>query len=91
MRFKEAGKYKVRATLATVNPNASLAVELGGARLVANVPATSGWSDYRIVDIGEIEIQPARCCAHYAPARRSNASWKALNLRDVQLLPVQRE
>jgi hypothetical protein len=90
VRFKEAGKYKVRATLATVHPNATLAVELGGARFVANVPASSAWSDYRIVDIGEIEIrQPgvARITARAA----DNANWKALNLRDVQLLPGPKE
>jgi len=80
----------VRATLATVNQNASLAVEIGGARFVANVPVTSAWSDYRIVDIGEIEIsQPG--AARITARSADKASWKALNLRNVQLLPVQKD
>jgi hypothetical protein len=90
VRFKEAGRYKVRATLATVHRNAALAVELGSVRLVADVPATLGWSDYRIVDIGEIEIsQPG--AARITARAADKASWQALNLRDVQLLPVQKE
>lgn len=90
VRFKESGKYKVRATLATVNQNASLAVELGGARLVANFRATTSWSDHLIVDFGEIVIsQPG--AARITPRAADKANRKALNLRDVQLLPVQKE
>lgn len=87
VRFKEAGKYKVRATLATVNAGAGLAIELGGVRLVADVPAGKAWTDYTIVDYGEIEIRQPGVARMRARAA-DNTSWKALNLRSIELIPA---
>jgi alpha-L-fucosidase len=87
VRFKETGNYKVRALLATVHANATLAIELGGLRLVAEVPAGNAWTDYTIVDFGEIEIrQPGR--THVVARPPNDPTWQALNLRNVELIPV---
>jgi hypothetical protein len=73
-----------------VNPNASLAVDLGGMKLVAKVPATKSWADYTIIDFGEIEIQqPGR--AQIVARAADQAAWQALNLRAIELIPVSKD
>jgi hypothetical protein len=44
------------------------------------------WSDYTIVDFGEIEIQkPGR--AQVVARAADSASWQAINLRAIELIP----
>ena len=85
-QFVQPGKYKVSATLATVNADANFVVEAGGESIAAAAPATGGWDKFESHDLGEIEIkQPGqlelKVCAQDA------ATWKAVNLNSVRLVP----
>ncbi len=68
---------------ATVNPAPELLVEVAGQQLTAKAPQTGAWDDFRVVNLGRIEIaQPGEQVVNVRP--KDAAAWKAINLRWVK-------
>ena len=77
----------VSATVATPYPDASFVVEVGGEKISAQAPQTGGWDKFQTVDLAQIQIkQPGDLVVKV----RSNdpTTWKAINLKSVQLSPM---
>ena len=79
--------FKVSATVATLNPDASFVVEAGGAQINAQAPVTGSWDKFQVIDLGQIKItKPGNLTVKFRA--KDSASWKAINLNSVQLTPV---
>jgi alpha-L-fucosidase len=83
-----AGAFKVSATVATTDADASFAIEVGDQTLIARPPLTGGWNQFQTIDLGEIKIrQPGNVLVKI----RANdaANWKPINLNSVHLIPTE--
>jgi alpha-L-fucosidase len=79
--------FKVSATVATLNTDASFIIEAGGAQIIAQAPVTGSWDNFQTIDLGQIQItQPGNLAVKIRA--KDSASWKAINLNSVQLTPV---
>jgi alpha-L-fucosidase len=88
VKFDKPGVYRLSASCSTVHAGAEFVVEVGptpaGQQLVGKPPRTSGWADFRLVDLGRIEVkQPGELTIKVRS--RDAASWKAINLRGLRL------
>jgi alpha-L-fucosidase len=81
--FMQAGSYKVTVSIATVHDGAEFAVDIAGRPLVGKAPRTSGWADFKVVDLGQVQIKQPGLQAVTVRAKDSQ-SWKAINLRYVK-------
>jgi alpha-L-fucosidase len=80
------GRFKVSASLATIHEGAQVVLAVGKESLAGKVPQTGNWSEFRVTDFGQIEIKEP---GEVVVAARSTdpAAWKAINLREVKLVP----
>jgi alpha-L-fucosidase len=86
VRVNKPGKYRVQASIATVNDGAELAVVSGSSRLSARISATGDWGSFKTTDLGQIEISHEG--DQVIEVRPKDASsWKAINLRFIKLDP----
>jgi alpha-L-fucosidase len=86
-QIPKAGVFKVSATVATFNADASFVVEAGGVQISAQAPVTGGWDKFQTIDLGQIQIkQPGNL--EVKVHSKDTASWKAINLNSVQLTPA---
>jgi alpha-L-fucosidase len=78
------GAYRVSASCATVHDGAEVAVEIEGRKLTGKVPRTGSWAEFKVLDLGRIEVAAAgeRPVKAGAPDPKT---WKAINLRWVKL------
>jgi alpha-L-fucosidase len=82
-----AGVFKVSATIATQNVGANFVVEAGAENLGIQAPVTGSWDRFQTIDLGQIQIkQPGDLMIKVRA--KDPASWKAINLRTVQLTPI---
>jgi len=87
LNVKQAGKFKVTALCATIHAGSSLTVEAAGRKLTANVPQTGAWDKFQDADLGTLEIKQAG--EQTVSVRPSDPqTWKAINLRQITLLPA---
>lgn len=82
-RVPAAGRYTVSVSTATVHAGAEYQVEIGGQKLTGKAPQTGSWSDFRVVDLGTVELKQGEVSVKVGC--RDAQSWKALNLRFVKL------
>ena len=78
------GKYTVSAATATVNPGATVAVEVAQGSLAAEIPRTGDWGEFKTTELGQIEIKHPGEQLLKVRAKESS-SWKAINLRFIKL------
>ncbi|MCY3022071.1 MAG: DUF5010 C-terminal domain-containing protein, partial [Planctomycetota bacterium] len=87
VKFAEPGTYKVSASYATTNPESEFVLEVAGQQLTGKVTQTGGWSNFRAVDLGQVEIKQAgEQLVKVRP--RDAATWKAINLASVTMKPA---
>ena len=79
------GEYRVMATVATVHEGASLKVSVGGSSTSGPVPNTGDWAKFKMIELGVIKVAEGAQELHVGCV--NEASWKALNLRSVTLIP----
>jgi hypothetical protein len=82
----QPGVYKVSAIVAAADGDGEFVIGIGGERVPARVSKTDGWDKFSTLDIGLVEIKHAGELAVSVRARDA-ASWKAINLNSVQLMP----
>ena len=81
------GTYKVSLTTAALQDGAAVIVEVGGQKLSSKPPKTGDWGSFRVCPAGRVEIQQPGVMLvtlHAADV----TTWKAINLRQVQINPV---
>ena len=83
----KAGNFKVSATVATLNDDASFVVDVGGEKFSAPIPMTGGWDKFQTIELGQINIKEPGNLEVKVGAQDS-AGWKAINLNSVQLTPA---
>jgi alpha-L-fucosidase len=83
---KTAGEFEVTASIATINAS-ELLIDAGGAKLTAQVPAGSGWDNFKTILLGKITLTKTGKVV-FAAKPASAQTWKAINLRWVKLTPV---
>lgn len=84
VRVDKPGKFHVSASLATVNDGPEVAVEAGANRISKRIDSTGDWGAFKIVDLGQIEIQqPGGQMINLKP--KGGSSWKGINLRYLKL------
>ena len=87
VRVDKPGKYKVSASIATINDGAELSLQAGASRITHQLEATGDWGAFKVIDLGQIEIrEPGGQMITVRP--KDHASWKAINLRFVKLTPA---
>ena len=83
MQIKQAGSYLITAVVAAVSPS-SLAVEVDGQTLEAEVPVTGDWTDKRPIEMGKVEFKKSG--VHDLVLRPAKpGSWKAVNVWKLEL------
>ena len=85
LNVAKAGEYRVVASVATINDGASLKVSVGTVGAGAYVPNTGDWAKFKTIELGVIAV-PAGA-QEVRVGCVTPASWKALNLRSVTLIP----
>ena len=81
------GTFTVSASCATPHPEAQFAIEVAGQPLVGQPASTSGWADFRVLELGRIEI--TKTGEQEVQVRSQDAQrWKAINLRYVKLTRI---
>ena len=87
-KITKPGKYKITATVATINDNAAFVVEAGDQRLDAKVARTANWDKFSTTELGLVEIKQAGNFSVNVRAK-DEASWLAINLNSIQLTPAE--
>ncbi|MHB8972893.1 MAG: alpha-L-fucosidase [Pirellulaceae bacterium] len=85
IQVDKPGTFTVSVACATPHANAQLVVDVAGQPLVGQPAPTSGWADFRVLDLGPIEIQQAGEQAITVRSRDAQ-SWKAINLCSVKIV-----
>jgi len=88
LKVDRPGTFSVRAAVATIHDNAVFVVDSAGQQLIGQPPRSSGWADFRDVDLGNLRLQSAGKQSVTVRARDA-ASWKAINLRWITLTRVE--
>lgn len=82
-----AGSYEVAVSVAAPSGTPELAIEGGGGRLAARMPAGRDWDDFKTVSLGRVELtQAGKVSLKAGP--RDPAAWRPINLRWIKLTPV---
>ncbi len=84
--FKAPGRFRVKASCASLDPWLDFVVECGASRAETRAKSTGSWEKFKEIDAGFIEVARAGKERVVVKAR-SAASWKALNLRYLRLEP----
>ena len=84
VKVDKPGKFLVSTSCASMHPNAEFVVEAAGQQLSGKPAQTGGWAEFRVADLGTIEIkQPGEQTVKVRA--RDAQSWKPINLRFVKL------
>ena len=81
---RNAGKFKVMVSTATVHEGGTLVVDVAGQKLVAKPPRTGAFDRFAEYELGTVELKPADLVVSARP--RDEKSWKAINLRWIKLV-----
>ena len=87
VQFDKPGKFKVNLSIATTHDGAAVAVEIAGEKLTAKPAKTGNWEDVKSCSAGTVEIKQAGVVT-LAVRAADPASWKSINLRQVNLTAV---
>ena len=85
-QVREPGAYKVIVETASLVPS-SLTVEASGQTLTGDIPVTGSWDGTRKVALGVVTFKSPGVY-HVALRPTSAATWKAVNLFRLSLLPA---
>jgi alpha-L-fucosidase len=87
VKFLKPGTYKVSASTASPNGDVEFVVEAASQQLPGKTTQTGAWTEFRETDIGQLKIeQPGDQTIKVRP--KDAASWKAINLRFIKLVPA---
>ncbi len=86
-KVDKPGKYALSASCATPHANAQFLVEVADQQIAGQATQTTDWTDYNIGELGTVELKQAGNQVLTVRAR-DTASWKAINLRWVKLVPA---
>jgi len=87
VRFDKVGAYAVSLNTATAHEGATAVVEVGSRALTVKLPKTGDWVKFQSVSAGTLTI--AQAGVQKVKVRAADAAtWKAINLRSVQLVPA---
>ena len=81
------GKYEINVVTATLFGDAKFVVEVGEQTINVTPPASGGWDKFSTTALGTVEIKQAGQLVVKVRAADA-ASWKAINLNSVRLIPV---
>jgi alpha-L-fucosidase len=84
VNFKEAGKYKITASLAVIAGDAMAVLEVGGRSAEIKPAATGSWDTFAELEAGAIEVAQAGEQTVKLKARDAQ-SWKPINVRWIKL------
>ncbi len=86
-RIGRSGAYQLSAITATIFSQANFVVQVCGQIVEATAPQTGGWDKFTTSKLGIIEIrQPGEFTVNVRA--QDPASWKAINLHSIRLMPV---
>jgi alpha-L-fucosidase len=84
VRIRQAGAFKVSASLASISGASEFVMEVDGQRISGKADQTAGWDQFKEVGLGKIEIKhPGEQVVKIRP--KDAAHWHAMNLRFVKL------
>ncbi len=87
MRVERAGKYQVSVSTACQGDGGSeVEFSFGDQKLSFTVPATKDWTDFKIVEVGTVDLPKG---AMDAAARCTKQNGAVMNLRWIKLKPVE--
>jgi len=86
-RVDRAGTYQLTATTATLSVGADYVVAVGDQKVTATAAVTGGWDQSADASLGTVSIPQAGRVTVSVRAR-DVATWKALNLFAVKLIPT---
>ena len=86
-KIEKPGTYKLRGELAATSAS-RVAVEVAVQTVEADVPATGGWDQPRMIDFGQVKIENE---GEYPVVLRpaDPAKWAAVNVWQLQLVPAE--
>jgi hypothetical protein len=87
VNFKETGKYKITASVATVSSEAIAVLEAGNSAVEIKPPQTGSWDKFAEFEAGTFEV-PQAGELKVKIRSRDAASWKPINVRWVKLSHV---
>ena len=87
VQFDKPGKFKVNLSTATQHDGAAVTVEVAGEKLSAKPAKTGDWEKFQNCSAGTVEIKQAGVVV-VAVRAADPATWKAINLRQVNINPV---
>ena len=88
VQIDKPGKYKINLSIATMHNGIAVAVEVAGEKLSANPVKTGNWDEFKGCSAGAVEIKQAGVVT-LAVRAADAATWKAINLRQIHLTPVE--
>ena len=83
----KAGAFRIRVEYSSAIREVGLQAELGGRKAAGRTAKTTGWYDYRTLDLGTLEA-PAAGKQTFTLRPQDPAAWKAVNIRSVSLTPL---
>lgn len=82
-RVNKPGEFKVMAEVGA--PLASrFELMVGGETLAVSAPATGGYGEFKVIELGNVKVQAGDCEVTLKP---SGEGWNAVNVRNVTLVP----
>ena len=87
VQFDKPGKFKVNLSTATQQDGAAVTVDVAGEKLSAKPAKTGDWEKFQNCSAGTVEIKQAGTVT-LAVRAADPATWKAINLRQVNLNAV---
>jgi alpha-L-fucosidase len=84
VQFLQAGTFKLIVSVASTSGSSQFVIEAAGQQLSGVAAQTSGWDQFKEIDIGQLEVkQPGQ---QEVKVRAKDAqNWQAMNLRFVKL------
>jgi alpha-L-fucosidase len=87
MRTERAGKYQVSLSTACQAGGSEIEIALGAEKLAFTVPTTKDWADFKVVDVGTVELPKGALDASVRCKEMKNGA--VMNLRWIRLKPVE--
>jgi alpha-L-fucosidase len=87
VQFDKPGKFKINLSTSAMSDAAAVTVEIAGEKLSAKPTKTGDWEKFQNCSAGTVEIKQAGVVT-LAVRAADPATWKAINLRQVNLNPV---
>ena len=86
-KIAKPGRYLISTVTATLSADAKFVIEVGDQTVNAAPPQTGGWDQFATTELGPVEIKNAGSVTLKVRAADA-ASWRAVNLNSVKLVPV---